>query len=118
MSKSKHSPGPWAVSPHPWPEQIGCCPLPGRPYSVHAADNRNVAAARTKEIARLIAAAPEMYEALRPFSDIALDHAVDVPEWRDLDSISVVVSVGELRRARAAIVNVGVGRGPDEEDER
>jgi hypothetical protein len=64
MQGDSYTPGPWAVSPHPWPEQIGCCPLTGRPYSVHAADNRNVAAATTKEIALLIAAAPEMYEAL------------------------------------------------------
>lgn len=62
MSESKHTTGPWGISPHPWPDQIGCCPLTGRPYSVHGTDHRNVAAASTKANARLIAAAPEMYE--------------------------------------------------------
>lgn len=59
----KHTP--WAVGPHPWPEQVGCCPLVGRPYSVHGTDNRNVAAANTLGIAHLIAAAPDMLEALK-----------------------------------------------------
>jgi hypothetical protein len=56
---------PWAVGPHPWPEQIGCCPLVGRPYSVHNTDMHNVAAAVSEDIARLIAAAPDLLEALQ-----------------------------------------------------
>lgn len=58
-------PTPWAVGQHPWPEQVGCCPLVGRPWSVHGTNNRNVAAAVSEDIARLIAAAPDMLEALR-----------------------------------------------------
>lgn len=69
MRESKHTP--WAISPHPWPEQVGCCPLVGRPYSVHGTDHRNVAAATTQDIARLIAAAPEMLEALRDLAEAA-----------------------------------------------
>lgn len=61
MTAQKHAP--WTAAPHPWPEQIGCCPLVGRPYSVHGTDSRNVAAATTPEIARLIAASPDMLEA-------------------------------------------------------
>lgn len=56
---------PWSVGAHPWPEQIGCCPLVGKPYSVHGTDNLNVAAATTVEIARLIAAAPDLLAALK-----------------------------------------------------
>lgn len=63
MTTAKHTP--WEVSPHPWPEQIGCSPLIGRPYSIHGTDYRNVAAATTIEIARLIAAAPDLLEALK-----------------------------------------------------
>ena len=54
----KHTP--WKAGPHPWPEQIGCCPLVGRPWSVHGTNNHNVAAAVSEDIARLIAAAPEL----------------------------------------------------------
>lgn len=61
---AKHTPGPWTASERAWPEQIGCCPLVGRPFSVHNAGNRNVAAATTLPNARLIAAAPELLEAL------------------------------------------------------
>ena len=58
----KHTP--WKAGPHPWPEQIGCCPLVGRPWSVHGTDHHNVAAAVSEDIARLIAAAPDMLKAL------------------------------------------------------
>jgi hypothetical protein len=71
---------PWTVGPHPWPEQIGCCPLTGRPYSVHGANMYNVAAATSKDIAHLIAVAPDMLDALLlvescPSAMAALDDA-------------------------------------------
>lgn len=61
-----HTPGPWAATNMPWPEQIGCCPLVGRPFSIHRdVDHRNVAAATTFANARLIAAAPDMLAELK-----------------------------------------------------
>lgn len=68
MTTAKHTP--WEVSPHPWPEQIGCCPLIGRPYSIHGADWHNVAAATTIEIARLIAAAPDLLAVAKECIDL------------------------------------------------
>lgn len=55
-----HTPIPWiADTQNRWPEQSGCCPLVGRPYSI-SHNHRNVAAANTADDARLIAAAPEL----------------------------------------------------------
>ena len=53
--------------------------------------------------ARLIAAAPDLLEALAPFAEQAQHHASDAPEWRDSDTVSAVISIGDLRRAHAAI---------------
>lgn len=101
MSETKFTPGPWMISPHPWPEQIGCCPLTGRPYSVHAADNRNVAAATTKEIARLIAAAPEMYEALRFVCEQSRALRSGGPDQIDLVGLSEALNAAVEAAGRA-----------------
>lgn len=55
------TPGPWVAGHSPWPEQIGCCPLVGRPYSIHH-EMRNVAAATTVDIARAIALLPDLLD--------------------------------------------------------
>jgi hypothetical protein len=63
--RAKHTPGPWIANIEVrWPTQIGCCPLVGNPYSIHHG-HRNVAAANTAADALLIAAAPELLEALK-----------------------------------------------------
>jgi len=56
--------------------------------------------------AHLISAAPDMYEALIPFSDAARDRASDATEWADNDTVSVWITIGDLRRARAALSKV------------
>ena len=72
MTQGKHTP--WNVGPHPWPEQIGCCPLIGRPWSVHGTNNHNVAAAVSEDIARLIAAAPDLMTSLIALLDLHIAH--------------------------------------------
>ena len=91
---------PWEVGSHPWPEQIGCCPLVGRPYSVHGTNNHNVAAAVSEDIARLIAAAPDMLEALQSL--------LGPPKYGEREDGPKGVSAWQLawedvRAARAAI---------------
>ncbi len=50
------TPGPWEASEHQWPEQVGCCPLVGRPYSICDMDRKNIAAATSFGTAVYIAA--------------------------------------------------------------
>lgn len=52
--------------------------------------------------AHLIAAAPDLYEASELFDELATQQAVDSPEWRDSDSVRVVVTIGTLRAIKAA----------------
>jgi hypothetical protein len=53
--------------------------------------------------ARLIAASPDLLEAVAPLDDAARDRSADAPEWQDTDTVSIVVTIGDLRKARAAI---------------
>ena len=95
MTQGKHTP--WEFSPVQWPEQIGCCPLVGRPYSVHGTDHHNVAAAVSEEIARLIAAAPDMLEALKIAMDYMSFHngEYDCQDQLDLINAAIARATGE-----------------------
>lgn len=42
-------------------------------------------------------------KALEPFADHASDRAVDDTVWRDKDTVKIVVSIGDLRKARAVL---------------
>ncbi len=53
------TPGPWIASPHQWPDQIGCCPLTGRPFAA-AHGVYNVATAKTYADISRIARVPDM----------------------------------------------------------
>ena len=57
------TPGPWEAGEHRWPDQVGCCPLVGQPFSAHQ-NMRNVAAANTKADIQFIAAARDLVPAL------------------------------------------------------
>lgn len=63
--------------------------------------------------ARLIAIAPDLAaallkaeEALEPLDDVAQSRAADAPEWRDHDTVSVSINIGDLRRARATLTEI------------
>ena len=63
--------------------------------------------------ARLIALAPDLAaallkaeEALEPLDDVAQSRAADAPEWRDHDTVSVSINIGDLRRARATLTEI------------
>jgi len=45
----------------------------------------------------------QLCEALIPIDDAARDRASDAAEWRDSDTVAVWVTIGDLRRARAAL---------------
>lgn len=53
--------------------------------------------------AHLIAAAPDMYEALQPLVDAAKHNAADAVEWNDKSTISIIFSIGDLRAAMSAL---------------
>lgn len=63
--------------------------------------------------ARLIALAPDLAAALlkaekvlEPLDDVAQSRAADAPEWRDHDTVSVSINIGDLRRARATLTEI------------
>lgn len=99
MSEAKHTPGPWRVSYERGTTQI------------LTADNESIMCDETyypwvpKNDAdwHLIAAAPDLLEALAPLDDAARDRAADAPEWQDADTVSIVVTIGDLRKALAVI---------------
>ncbi len=42
-------------------------------------------------------------KALEQFADHAKDRAVDAAEWRNSDTVQIVVTIGDLRKARAVL---------------
>ncbi len=47
----------------------------------------------------------EMSSALRPFTLCALAYGADAPDWDEDDKISIRVSIGDFRRAVAALAS-------------
>lgn len=89
------TPGPWAASEHQWPDQVGCCPLVGRPFSAHK-NMLNVAAANTKADIHFIAAARELVPALLAERDAALAEVARLstpPD--DAEMAELVAELGE-----------------------
>ncbi|EXL06563.1 hypothetical protein BG46_15905 [Brucella anthropi] len=63
----------------------------------HFADNLS------KEMRVLEAKLAAAEKALEPFADHAKERAVDASEWRDNDTVQIVVTIGDLRKARAVL---------------
>lgn len=101
MSETKFTPGPWFANGH---EVLAPDDGDEDPWSVALASPcRGYPNDQSRANARLIAAAPEMYEALDFLSAHARERVSDAPEWRDDDTVQIVVTIGDLRRARAAL---------------
>lgn len=58
---------------------------------------------KTAEIKALEAKLAAAERALEPFAEHANDRAVDDTGWRDKETVKIVVSIGDLRKARAAL---------------
>ena len=109
------TPGPWAVKRDKrtwgWVDVVGPSFSVGGPTR---ATNLSVAdEAKRLTDARLIALAPDLAAALlkaekvlEPLDDVAQSRAADAPEWRDHDTVSVSINIGDLRRARATLTEI------------
>lgn len=95
------TPGPWKAGRHPWPTQVGCCPLPGRPYEI-SHEMRNLAAANTIANAEAIALLPALIrevlarreaEDWRPETNILPWVALTIEQMRQFEASS-----GDLER--------------------
>ncbi|WP_336057348.1 hypothetical protein [Nitratireductor sp. CH_MIT9313-5] len=108
--RAKHTPGPWVASKFGFQVLTGdswnsICELKG---SAEWEDGRGTyepqyEGQNREANARLIAAAPDLLEALKTFADHAQDRRADDPTWRDGDTVKIVVTIGDLRRASAAV---------------
>lgn len=108
MSDTPWTPGPWRVEEGTTLIWGGCDPDDetnwgfGRPL-VDAYrpsfTHPNLSDEELDANARLIAQAPALAEALQPFAGCAKDRAALAPEWDGNDTVSIVVTIAELRAA-------------------
>ncbi len=95
------TPGPWKAGRQPWPTQVGCCPIPGRPYEI-SHEMRNLAAANTIANAEAIALLPALLREVldrraadrwSPATNILPWCALTIDQMRAFES-----STGEIQR--------------------
>jgi len=94
------TPGEWFASPHAWPDQIGCCPLVGRPYAV-ATGHRNVAATTTLPDAARIASVPSLEAEIERLT-------AENAELR-AETVRIVKATAKLIRAATVFAEGSVG---------
>ncbi|WMT85607.1 hypothetical protein NO932_11775 [Pelagibacterium sp. 26DY04] len=130
MSEHKFTPGPWKrgdcdswiiwasgyastdwIRCEPGPEAVCVASLDVPAWAQVETDGvtREAWLAEASATADLIAAAPEMLEALEPLGEHATMRAVDMPEWRDRDMVQIVVTIGQLRAIRNALAKATGG---------
>nr|WP_176024226.1 hypothetical protein [Brucella pseudintermedia] len=68
-----------------------------------ARDNTRRWFAETDRAEALEAKLAAAEKALEPFADHAKERAVDAQEWRDTDTVKIVVTIADLRAARAVL---------------
>jgi len=100
MAKTRFTPRPWNLiwygnEQYPYPLSI-------------LADEDGAWIARggfvsSKANADLLDAAPDLYAALEVLGDHARHVAANADEWNDKDTVSIQISIGELRRAVVAL---------------
>lgn len=101
MANEAHTKGPWRVA------EFG--------KRVVTPDNETVALAYSAGDARLIAAAPELYEALEPFADVDGEGDEDFPDDTKVTvsfgrTTNYTLTLGDFRRARAALKEKNDGK--------
>ena len=64
-----------------------------------------------EEVVTRAMAAGQVVKALEVLGDYAKDRAADAPEWRDHDTVSIPINIGDLRKATAAL-NAAYGEKP------
>ena len=88
------TPGPWSLDP-----AVGLDLIYGADHS-HIAQSRGENAAAN---AHLIAASPALYEALEVLDEHYKDRVAHHEAWNDDDDVSIIISIGDLRKARTAL---------------
>jgi len=86
-----HTPGPWRAS-EGWPSDVWHVDMPGRNYSVgvsRADSDEDMTVAEVQANAHLIAAAPEMLQALREIEEECARRLRKGKDQGDLDTLRV-----------------------------
>ncbi len=100
----KHTPGPWHVDPkaaeESFFEDVSILRHDGLAVAV-AVHNGDIIPPEPEANARLIAAAPDLLEALKPFAECCDSIGREIPDSKDTSSWTF--QAGDFRRARAAI---------------
>lgn len=109
---SEHTPGPWQVLPEECDKPyirirgtvLGCRYKIANVLTPHYEGVHEREAAETRANARLIAAAPELLEALKPFAELLKKHHDSMSDDRPIFAIEdSIITAGDLRKAVAAI---------------
>lgn len=105
---ARFSPGPWSAS-QTYPPGDWCIHARGNPWQLAYLRAHPKNEWPLEENARLIAAAPELHDALEPFAGVDGEGSADFPDDTKVvvtfgRTTNYTLTLGDFRRARAAIV--------------